>query len=107
MVKKGGDIIKRLAGLVGLKVKKVIATGGIYQGSSEISYQYVISSNDDSKTNLLAALMADLSFEYQDAVIAANYVTSEEWEKLPDDVKAIEIVFTTPNGITIEEIEKK
>ena len=30
---------------------------------------------------IFASLMGDLSYEYQDAVIAANYVTKEQWDK--------------------------
>ncbi len=44
--------------------------------------------------------MGDLSNEYQDAVIAANYVNTDE------EATALEVVFTTPEGTTIEQIEK-
>ena len=40
--------------------------------------------------------MGDLSFEYQDAVIAANYVTKDEWEQLPGNDRAIELTFKAP-----------
>ena len=90
---------QKLANQLGLKINSVEVVGGTYLGSSEITYQYRIDSTDQEKVDLFAALMGDLSFEYQDAVIAANYVQKGQGN-------AIELVYTTPNGTTIEGIEK-
>lgn len=70
-----------------------------YLGSSEITYQYLIKSTDQKKVDLFASLMGDLSFEYQDAVIAANYVKQGKGN-------AIELTYKVPDNTTIEDIEK-
>lgn len=90
----------KLAKTLGLEIVKVEPLGGTYLGNSEISWFYTFKNADQEKIDLFASLMGDLSSEYQDAVIAANYVTSEK------EATASEIVFKTPEGITIEQIEK-
>ena len=49
--------------------------------------------------------MGDLRYEYQDAVIAANYVTKEQWDKQLEN-KAIELVYSVPQYTNIEDIER-
>ncbi len=49
--------------------------------------------------------MGDLSYEYQDAVTAANYVTKEQWDKQLEN-KAIELVYSVPQNTNIEDIER-
>ena len=90
----------KLAKTLGLEIVKVEPLGGTYLGNSEISWFYTFKNANQEKIDLFASLMGDLSSEYQDAVIAANYVTSEK------EATALEIVFKTPEGITIEQIEK-
>lgn len=90
---------QKLADTIGLKIESVETCGGVYQGNPEISYQYRIKSNDQEKIDLFAALLGDLSSEYQDAVIAANYVPKEYGN-------AIELVYKVPNGTTIEDVVK-
>jgi len=90
----------KLAKKLGLEIVKVEPLGGTYLGSSEISWFYTLKNADQEKIDLFASLMGDLSNEYQDAVIAANYVNTEE------EATALEVVFTTPEGTTIEQIEK-
>lgn len=41
----------------------------------------------------------------QDAVIAANYVTKEQWDKQLEN-KAIEVVYSVPQNTNIEDIER-
>jgi hypothetical protein len=95
---------EKLAKIIGLEISDIKVVGGTYQGKSEITYQYRINSTDQQKIDLFASLMGDLSFEYQDAVIAANYIEKEKWDSIQDD-KAIEIVFKAPEGTTIEDVE--
>ncbi len=97
---------QKLAAQIGLVIEDIETIGGTYLGSSEITYQYKLKSADQEKIDLFASLMGDLSFEYQDATIAANYVTKDEWDKLPDENKAIEIVYKIPENTSIENIEK-
>lgn len=99
------ETAKRLAKLVGLKISGVKDVEGQYLGSSEISYRYSTLSTDEDSVNLLSALLADVGFEYQDSVIAANYVSREEWEALPENRRAIELVYKVPKGTTVEEVE--
>lgn len=73
---------------------------GTYLGISEISWLYEIEGTDQEKIDLFASLMGDLSNEYQDAVIAANYVQEGQ------EGNAIEMVYRVPEGTTIENIEK-
>lgn len=89
----------KLAETLGLKIDAVRTIGGTYLGSSEITYQYLIKSTDQKKVDLFASLMGDLSFEYQDAVIAANYVEKGKGN-------AIELTYKVPDNTTIEDIEK-
>lgn len=95
----------KLAKALNLEIEEIETIGGTYRGSSEISYKYRIKSSDQQKVDLFAALMGDLSLEYQDAVIAANYVSKNEWNNVPDSNKAIELCFSVPEGVTIENIE--
>lgn len=90
---------KKLAKELGLEIEVARTMAGTYQESSEISYKYIIKSGEQDKVDLFAALMADLSFEYQDAVIAANYVHDKA------QTNAYEIVYKVPEGTTIEDIE--
>lgn len=95
----------KLAKVIGLEVAEVRTIGGTYLGSSELTYQYVIKSTDQQKVDLFAAIMGDLSAEYQDAVIAANYVTKEQWDSQTEN-KAVELMYSVPQGTAIEDIEK-
>lgn len=96
MAKQRAEI---LAEALGLKIKSVETIGGTYLGNSEITYQYMIDSDNEDAINLFASLMGDLSFEYQDAVIASNYVPKGKGN-------AIELTYSTPKNTTIEDIEK-
>ena len=91
------EAAKELASIVGLNIEEIEVVGGTYQGSSEITYQYRINSTDQQKVDLFAALMGDLSFEYQDATIAANYVEANKGN-------AIELTLSKVNA-QIENIE--
>ena len=93
------DKAQKLASSIGLGIVSVKPMGGTYLGSSEISWLYEIEGTDQEKIDLFAALMGDLSNEYQDAVIAANYVGEGQGN-------AIELVYEVPIGTTIENIEK-
>ena len=90
---------EKLAKELGLEIEVVRTMAGTYQESSEISYKYIIKSGEQDKVDLFAALMADLSYEYQDAVIAANYTHDKA------QTNAYEIVYKVPDGTTIEDIE--
>lgn len=93
------DKAQKLASSIGLGIVSVKPMGGTYLGSSEISWLYEIEGTDQEKIDLFASLMGDLSNEYQDAVIAANYVGKGQGN-------AIELVYEVPTGTTIENIEK-
>ena len=82
---------QKLANILGLQIESIETCGGIYLGKPEISYQYRIKSNDQEKVDLFASLMGDLSNEYQDAVIAANYTNDKS------QITAYELTWTTPN----------
>ena len=90
---------QKLASNMGLQIETVEIVGGTYLGSSEITYQYKVKSSDQELVDLFAALMGDLSFEYQDAVIAANYTKDKT------QITAYELTWKTPEGTTIEKIE--
>lgn len=91
---------QQLAATIGLEIDSIRTIGGTYLGSSELTYQYVIKSADQQKVDLFAALMGDLSFEYQDAVIAANYTNNDA------EATAIELTYQAPANTTIESIEQ-
>lgn len=93
------EAANKLASLLGLTIKSVETTYGTYQSSSEISYQYIIDSTDQEKVDLFASLLGDLGYEYQDAVIAANYVKKEESNAVEVSLKK--------EGATVEDIEKE
>lgn len=90
---------QKLANLLNFEIEAVETIGGTYLGKSEITYKYRINSNDQEKIDLFASLMGDLSFEYQDATIAANYVSK-------GNGNAIELVYKVPDGTTIKDIKK-
>ena len=90
---------QKLATIMGLEIEAVEVIGGTYLGNSEITYQYRVKSSDQELVDLFASLMGDLSFEYQDAVIAANYTKDET------QINAYELVYQVPEGTTIEDIE--
>ena len=92
---------EKLAKVIGLEISDVEVVGGTYLGSSEITYQYHIKSTDSEKVDLFASLMGDLSFEYQDAVIAANYTKDRK------QATAIEVTYKVPENTKIEDVEKK
>lgn len=95
---------QKLASEIGVEISSIHTMGGTYQGKSEISYMYELKNATPEQADLFASLMGDLSFEFQDAVIAANYITKEEAERTGNS--AIELVFTAPKNITIESIEE-
>lgn len=89
-----------IANMLGLNIETVNTIDGTYLGNSELSYQYIINSDNQAAVDLFASLMADLSFEYQDAVIAANYVNKGEKST------AIELVYSVPENEDIASITK-
>lgn len=92
----------RLASMIGIEIRGVNILGGTYLSNSELSYKYVVSSESDSQVDLLAALMGDLSFEYQDATIASRYLSEDQ----KSEANAFEITFSAPQDASIEDIEK-
>ncbi|MCF0207005.1 MAG: S41 family peptidase, partial [Bacteroidales bacterium] len=95
------ETAQALAAELGLTIKNVKPNIGTYLGSSEISYTYELDSAGKDKVDLFASLMGDLSSEYQDAVISANYV-----EEGSENHNAYEIEFSV-KGKSIEDIEKE
>ncbi len=93
------DIAEKLAEALGVKITCVYTNAGLYQGGAELSYTYLLSEADQETADLFAALMGDLSFEYQDAVIAYNYVADDD-----TTATAIELLYTLPSDATIESI---
>ncbi|MCQ2076631.1 MAG: hypothetical protein MJZ20_06325 [Bacteroidaceae bacterium] len=91
---------QKLATELGLTITGVKPLGGTYLGSSEISWFYEIKGGTRECVDLFASLMGDLSNEYQDAVIASNYVSEES-----ADANAIEVTLIKENA-KIEDIEK-
>lgn len=97
---KAKEDAQKLASAMGLQIEAVEVVGGTYQGNSEITYQYRMKSSDQELVDLFAALMGDLSIEYQDAVIAANYTKDKS------QITAYELTWKAPEGTTIEKIEE-
>ena len=90
---------QKLAATMGLHIEAVETVGGTYRENSEITYQYRVKSSDQELVDLFAALMGDLSNEYQDAVITANYTKDKS------QITAYELVWKAPEGTTIEKVE--
>lgn len=93
------ETAEKFAEALGVKITCVYTNAGLYQGGAELSYTYLLSEADRERADLFAALMGDLSFEYQDAVIAYNYVADDD-----ATATAIELLYTLPTDATIESI---
>lgn len=93
------EIAERFAAELGLKLAGVRTNAGLYQGGAELSYTYLLPEAPQEEADLFAALMGDLSAEYQDAVIACNYVTDNDTA-----ANAIALLYTLPEQATIESV---
>ena len=85
---------------LGLNISVVETNAGVFEGSPEISYTYHVTGGTQEEIDLFTSLMGDISNEYQDAVIAANYVDENSKEL----VNAWELNYNVPKGSSIEEV---
>lgn len=86
------------AALVGAEVIAVEPLEGLYLGSGELSYRYSVLSSSMEKAELLAALLGDLGFEYQDAVIVDTDL------KRGEEAPAYQVSVSVPEGYSFSEV---
>lgn len=88
------DSAQAYAAMLGIEIVRIDANAGVYDGAAELSRTYILKGADRAAADLFASLMADLSAEYQESVIAMDYAGGNAWE----------LAYRLPHGIRIEPV---